>query len=556
MPGTDGTTESSPMPDATSSGYPMPGTEGSTTSDGTTPPAEGTPAEGYPTSDSATSDSSTDASGQPQAKPKTLKERSLIAFHDGKEDEAFQLLSTHYVLSPDGGAELAERMQWIPQLRRPALAPRIGVVVKYKVTPPTWDGDPQPIGSEAGLKAFADATSKRDDGRGSGDNPSGSGNQEGSGRRRRRPAGAEGGENPKPASPAEEDFIFFTGEFGAKMLAALRVKIAEGVFGQSLKEAGQALVDPADPNNPSEGSYQNPSGTGEGQRPDGFAVEGQLTPGVTYLGMFEDDKELAETIQDSPVDVILEYDVAVRASMKSPIVNNDTKLRIVMAKKPEILFNSAQLNNRTVLMEREKGTRSEDPVDKEVGRAMAVLEEKFKLVPLPPALTSEVALKRIGDLAKEKPEDPLPMLLEARYYVAKDLMTQDDLMALVVAGVGEEKIADIMSVLEGADLKLLLGKASEDPELAKLLEGQDPAKLLELGGKLDAGGLLEAFFPKTRPAEEGDKPADGEKPVEKPADGEKPAETEKPAAAEAAPTPAAEQPPAVRQPEQGSPSSP
>jgi hypothetical protein len=68
------------------------------------------------------------------------------AMKAGKEREALQYLCAHYAVH--GGDDLAEKMNWVDGLKRPALAVRIGVGIVFSA-PNDFRGDPQPVGRMA-----------------------------------------------------------------------------------------------------------------------------------------------------------------------------------------------------------------------------------------------------------------------------------------------------------------------------------------------------------------------------------------------------------------------
>ena len=111
----------------------------------TPPPAETPPVTPAP---------APEAAAPPAPKAPTLRERALVAFHAGKDDEAFQLLATHYLITLDATDDLLAKMQWVPGLRRPALATRFGLAVAY-TAPAEFKDNPQPIGSKEAATAFA-----------------------------------------------------------------------------------------------------------------------------------------------------------------------------------------------------------------------------------------------------------------------------------------------------------------------------------------------------------------------------------------------------------------
>jgi hypothetical protein len=208
------------------------------------------------------------------------------------------------------------------------------------------------------------------------------------------------------------------------------------------------------------------------------------------------DKDASALARRSSADVLVSFEVTVRPARVNSFVNNTIKIRLSNLKDGKVWLVTDQINNYEVLNARKRGPGGADVVAQEVTRVVETIEKAYPMVPLPASVTPEAARKRVSDLAKEKTSDPLPMLLEARYYVATGLLPLDDMMSIATSAVGEQKLAQIMKSVEGADLDALLGKVLASPELGKILEGKDPAKLLEEATKAGGGNLLEKLFPK------------------------------------------------------------
>jgi len=73
------------------------------------------------------------------------------------------------------------------------------------------------------------------------------------------------------------------------------------------------------------------------------------------------------------------------------------------------------------------------------------VDKVLKPTPLPEAVTAERAKKRIADLVAAKPDEPLPVLVEARYYLTKGLLGQDDYVETAKSLLGEDGFAKLAS---------------------------------------------------------------------------------------------------------------
>ena len=490
----------------------------------------GLPGYGYP-------GASADGSGVlPVARPKSLRQKAVDAFREGRGDEGVQLLSAHYLTNPTAGSELGRVMQWSPGLRKPTLVTRIGLAVVYSSQPPTFEGHPQPIGSpevEASLASLERATGgnregaareggnprvggrRRLGGRGNQENPGASGPPAASGVEGGSGYGAGygGGQGQLPTSP-EEELKYFTGEMGTKLVAKIKAKLEAGDFGviyrESLKSLPLAANSAGQQGDEYSGGRSGPGGSlppfpggvpgqpgvsgvpggpgGQGGEAGGV-VTGQVIPGVEFLGAVENVKELGELIKSSSVDAVVYFEVRVRPATANAFVNNDTRMRLVAAADPgKQLFQSAVLNNKKV-HETRKDRAAEDPVAKEVDAVVAAIETSFKHVPLP-ALSAEQVQQRINFLLKSKPEDATSLLLETRLFVAKKLLKPEDAVTLALTSVSDDQLSSISEVIEEGDVKELLagaltGKRADAPTTV----------LGKFGAALSAAGGISNLVP-------------------------------------------------------------
>jgi hypothetical protein len=129
------------------------------------------------------------------------------------------------------------------------------------------------------------------------------------------------------------------------------------------------------------------------------------------------------------------------------LTNNRLVLRVFTAKnnKPIPNYVPEALVNLDVEKWRQKNERGIDPVEREVLKAIEALDAVLKPVPLPEALTAERVKKRIDDLVAEKPTEPLPVLVEARFYAAKGLLPEAEVAKAAVALLGEANFARLQA---------------------------------------------------------------------------------------------------------------
>jgi len=471
----------------------MPGQEG-----GLPPPGSPDSPGGAPTPETPPDqppEGSPDGSPAPQvARVKTWQEIADEILLAGNEQEWFRLVHTNYIVNPKSWPSLDKQMAWVPALRRPALGTRIGIAAVYLNPPKDFEGSPQPIGSTE-LKTAMDSLQKKgnENSGGGGEAPrrgkKGKGGEE-------QAAGSEGsgGETPggnDAAKPGEADVKFHTGELGTKLVAALQARIDSGAYGNTLREMVETKKKGAkrssDPNDPNAGGEPNPSPTtdegGQGSTETGKAKSAEtgtrLGTALVWLGKANSKDDLASLAQKANVDVLVIYELALKTNTKNTLVNNVTKMRIVnvatLAKKdskePDI-FESAPLENRMVLLAREKGGKSVDSVEKEVTHAMEALDKGLKPVALPAGVTGEAIKRRLAAQIAEKPADPLPLAVEIRYYAVKGLLTPS------------EAINGTAALLGPAEYAELIAKAQIEPT-PEQLAGQVIGRAMSIEGLLD-----------------------------------------------------------------------
>jgi hypothetical protein len=167
--------------------------------------------------------------------------------------------------------------------------------------------------------------------------------------------------------------------------------------------------------------------------------------------------------------------MTLRPAKNNSFVENRIKMKVTAARREEVLFTSGTLVNRDVMQAREKGIKGDDPVDKEVARVMETLDKACKPEPLPAAVTADRAKQRIGSLITEKPANPLPAVVEARYYNAKGLLSDEDFATASLALLGEAEYAKLISQLPGAGVGKMVGAALSLSSVGDLVRGLNAA---------------------------------------------------------------------------------
>ncbi len=388
--------------------------------------------------------------------PKTLMEFAQRAFKEGHDKEGFDYLTAHYLCNDEGIAGIKEAVKWSDELRRPTLGTRFGFGVAY--TPGRdFTGDPQPIGRVVAVKK-----KEKNEGGSPGAPPTSSGPPAGM-------MGMPGGNS--GAAPDGSDGLkaldWYTGDLGKRMFEELKTHIEAGDYGSALKgldgpnsAAAPAAGGPGTAGMPLGMPAGMPGMGGQPANAGGKAGEPKgMVPGITWVGQMATKEAVEKKAREQGIDVLFLYEVTVTVG-KNGVVRNTTKIRVTALERAKDLIVTPLLANHKLQEDREK-QKDKDPVDAEVQKVLAVVEKGLKVGDLPEAITADKVAARIKKLAST-PDNVLRTLLEAKLYIALDLLK-------------EEELKEAIAALGGNDLGKLLTGANEN-ERAEALKDLLPKK--------------------------------------------------------------------------------
>ena len=267
---------------------------------------------------------------------------------------------------------------------------------------------------------------------------------------------------------------YYTGEFGTKVIESLESRILEGKFGDVHKDfegipnakggvggAGMPGMPGGMAGMPGVGGMPGMPGMpgGAGGAGGGGGAAGAtrepkgIMPGLVVLGTGGRDS-LEKKAKDQNLDLLLIFEVNVKQSSKTEIVNNTTTLRLYAVQKPaEVAFTSIGLNAIGVTKQREK-PKDNDPVDVEVERAMVAID-KFAVSEMP-ALQPEHALQRVARISSSQESEPLTHLVEIRAFMAMRLISAQQFLDGVKGLIGPEKGETLIKSSKEEDRKAVL----------------------------------------------------------------------------------------------------
>ncbi len=191
------------------------------------------------------------------------------------------------------------------------------------------------------------------------------------------------------------------------------------------------------------------SKTGSDREAANLVAVKQVSPYILWLGKIKDDErdELNKRAEATNCDVLAVFTMKLHQARTGNFINNTSTLRIYCYRpgnppatrwQPLPGYSAEPLVNLDVERWRQKDEKGMEPVEREILKALEALDKVLKPVPLPEALTAERAKKRITDLVAAKPDEPLPVVVEARYYMAKGLLSQSDFIDAAKTLLGED----------------------------------------------------------------------------------------------------------------------
>ena len=422
---------------------------------------------------------------QPVA-PKTLKEKAMAAFREGKDDEATQYMYAYMVADP--GAEFDFGL--LPAINEPRAAVRWGIAVDYSA-PGNFTKAPPTIGAQPNV--MPQIGGNRGGGRGGfgGGAPSVGEPSAGGGPGSFGGGGAAQG----PPSGGQAQLNYYTGDLGKKIVERLNMRRLEGggFYGQFLKDVafqynpeagggggggyggyspmGGAGFDPSgagvgsgggagfDPMGAGVGSgggggdygapgSGNPYG-GQGGNPSAqrSANTDQLIPGVVWLGRGR-RTEMLETARDRGLDGLILIETKISVIPKNGLESNITKIYVMNvhateAKEQMKYQTRSSLKNVPVWQAIQQG--KQNPIETELDRVFPeVADVEFKLGALP-SLQPDQAKARVSKVSTSTPVNVLPVLAEVKYFHKVDLINDADLMSAYENLLGDAEAAKALA---------------------------------------------------------------------------------------------------------------
>lgn len=204
-----------------------------------------------------------------------------------------------------------------------------------------------------------------------------------------------------------------------------------------------------------------PMGAGGGAA-GGAGSANRLAPGLTLLGQ-ESTKDLLKQAADQGLDALVVFEVEVKESVKTNLINNETRVVVYDVASGESLKRSKLLNNITIQKYRaEEEKDEEDPVTVAFDELFTALdsdpERGLKLREMPAEILPEHVQSRVAAILASGDFERLPALAEIKFFSHRGLISD---------GVLEKSFQKVLGDAEGA--KLASGTEEERAEVISTL---------------------------------------------------------------------------------------
>ena len=265
----------------------------------------------------------------------------------------------------------------------------------------------------------------------------------------------------------------YAGELGERFLNEFQTRVADGKFGQVLRDApvggrgggasgyggeyGESgAMMPGMPYGASEGA-----GYGAGMMPGGGAVGGgrpapnatsPITTGLCFVGVESQEKLLGKAAREG-LQVLVLVKIDVKVNLKTKLITNETELVLLDVAKKAELYSTAGFNNLKI--QNDRTNNKKDGVQEEFTKLFEYIDANLVVSPLPTALKPEHVQGRVTALAASKPDNLLPVLAEIRYWQRQNMLTEEQMTAAFKQLLGDDMGAQLATGEEEAKKKLL-----------------------------------------------------------------------------------------------------
>jgi hypothetical protein len=164
----------------------------------------------------------------------------------------------------------------------------------------------------------------------------------------------------------------------------------------------------------------------------------QVARGMVLVGV-EDSRELMKRAKGQGADFLIVFDITLRPSTKTPIVQNDTRIYLYCVATGEKIHTTAKLNNVEVQRARQGG--DDGGVIAEIEELFEAVDQRCLIRPMPKLLPKH-AEDRVDSLTIDKQyRNPIPVLAEIRMYHTRGLLDAQQLQEAYGRILGNQQAA-------------------------------------------------------------------------------------------------------------------
>ncbi len=364
--------------------------------------------------------------------PPTLLARALQSLGEERLADGIALLQAAAVAEGENAAEVLDTLSWSPALKRPMLVTRWGVALLTGGVPGGI-----PVGRQPGNRMHG-GQNPQQEGHGGFHRGGGQPAAGGAGFQHEQPGGMGAG-----AGAGGGPVAFWHHAVGSPLVQALEARAAEGAFGHWLSSdlQPQAAMSPA--GEPPLHGQEHFEAMAPEHVPERMpANAGSLVRGMlaTQVATLDDAKRWAE---QQGLDVLLTVSVTLHTgSFRGPPQTN-LVIKVHDVARNQELWSSRPLNSRRVEAALAGVRAGENPAKEFVEDLLRFVDQNLHLEEMP-GLDAAVVARRAKALAARKHADPLPALVELRYYAGKGLLDETALREHYKAILGPQDAAELL----------------------------------------------------------------------------------------------------------------
>ena len=177
----------------------------------------------------------------------------------------------------------------------------------------------------------------------------------------------------------------------------------------------------------------------------GEPLQPMWLPGISYIGQVDSSESAIAVAEELQLDLILHFDVSLK-QIREGLVQNVSRCRLMQVSPPadaqgrkrHLLITSKGMDNlESQQLAASNRMTEREYVSDQLSSLWSLIDRDIKVIDLP-ALSAEVAQRRIANLMSGPSSRSLRTLAEVRYYQSMNLITESDVEQLFHIAGGED----------------------------------------------------------------------------------------------------------------------